>query len=44
MNLGNHTFSHESPNTLGAKGYIQDIARGEPAVRGLLLQRGKLLG
>lgn len=43
MNLGNHTFSHESPDALGAQGYIQDIARGEPVVRGLLKQRGKPL-
>jgi len=43
MNLGNHTFSHESPNTLGAQGYIQDIVRGEPVVRGLLKQHGKPL-
>lgn len=43
MNLGNHTFSHESPDALGSQGYIQDIARGEPVVRGLLKQRGKPL-
>ena len=43
MDLGNHTFSHESLNTLGAKGYIQDIARGEPVTRGLLAKRGKPL-
>lgn len=44
MNLGNHTFSHESPNTLGAPGYIQDIAKGEPVTRALLKQRGLPLG
>jgi peptidoglycan/xylan/chitin deacetylase (PgdA/CDA1 family) len=43
MPLGNHTFSHESPNTLGAQGYIDDIARGEPVVRALLAQRHKPL-
>lgn len=43
MNLGNHTFSHESPDTLGAQGYISDIARGEPVTRGLLKRRGKAL-
>ena len=43
MDLGNHTFSHESPNTLGAQGYIQDIARGEPVIRGLLKEHGKPL-
>ncbi|PNB46454.1 polysaccharide deacetylase, partial [Pseudomonas sp. FW305-130] len=26
MDLGNHTFSHESPNRLGAAAYIADIA------------------
>ncbi len=43
MNLGNHTFSHESPDQLGGQGYIQDIARGEPVTRGLLGRRGKPL-
>jgi peptidoglycan/xylan/chitin deacetylase (PgdA/CDA1 family) len=43
MNLGNHTFSHESPDVLGARGYIEDIARGEPVTRGLLKQHGKSL-
>lgn len=43
MNLGNHTFSHEAPNELGGKGYIRDIARGEPVTRGLLEKRGKSL-
>jgi peptidoglycan/xylan/chitin deacetylase (PgdA/CDA1 family) len=43
MTLGNHTFSHESPDILGAQGYIEDIARGEPVVRGLLKQHGKSL-
>ena len=43
MNLGNHTYSHESPNTLGAQGYIADIARGEPVTRGLLTARHKPL-
>jgi peptidoglycan/xylan/chitin deacetylase (PgdA/CDA1 family) len=44
MNLGNHTFSHESPDALGAQGYIQDIARGEPVTRALLKRRRKSLG
>ena len=39
MNLGNHTFSHESPNVLGATGYIADIAKGEPVTRALLAAR-----
>jgi len=36
MELGNHTFSHESPNTLGPTDYIADIARGEPVTRALM--------
>ena len=43
MELGNHTFSHESPNDLGAEGYIDDIAKGEPVTRKLLAQRHKTL-
>ena len=43
MNLGNHTFSHESPNAVGVDAYTQDIARGEPVTRGLLARRGKRL-
>ena len=42
-NLGNHTFSHESPADLGGKGYIDDIAKGEPVTRGLLAARHKPL-
>lgn len=37
MDLGNHTFSHESPNDLGAEKYIADIERGEPVTKGLML-------
>lgn len=44
MDLGNHTFSHESPNTLGAEGYIADIVRGEPVTRGLLEARHRRIG
>jgi peptidoglycan/xylan/chitin deacetylase (PgdA/CDA1 family) len=43
MNLGNHTYSHESPNALGARRYIEDIARGEPVTRALLAAHGKAL-
>jgi peptidoglycan/xylan/chitin deacetylase (PgdA/CDA1 family) len=43
MNLGNHTYSHETPDKLGAAGYIADIARGEPVTRRLLKQHGKSL-
>ncbi len=34
--LGNHTFSHSSPNNVGAKGYIADIARGEQVIRPMM--------
>jgi peptidoglycan/xylan/chitin deacetylase (PgdA/CDA1 family) len=44
MNLGNHTFSHESPDELGAQGYIQDIVKGEPVTRSLLKRRRKSIG
>jgi peptidoglycan/xylan/chitin deacetylase (PgdA/CDA1 family) len=40
MDLGNHGYSHRSPDDLGTAGYIADIARGEPVTRGLLGQRG----
>jgi len=43
MDLGNHTFSHESPNDLGAPGYIADIQKGEPVTRGLLAERHRRL-
>jgi peptidoglycan/xylan/chitin deacetylase (PgdA/CDA1 family) len=43
MDLGNHTFSHESPDQLGAQAYIADIARGEPVTRGLLARRGRTI-
>lgn len=40
MLLGNHTFSHESPNTLSPEAYIEDIANGEKVIRPLMQQRG----
>ena len=43
FDLGNHTFSHDSPDELGAAGYIADIARGEPVTRGLLAARHRSL-
>jgi len=43
MELGNHTFSHESPNTLTAEAYIEDIARGEKVTRPLLTTHHKQL-
>lgn len=43
MGLGNHTFSHDSPNEVGPVKYIADIVRGEPVTRGLLESRGEKL-
>lgn len=43
MDLGNHSYSHESPNMLGASGYIADIARAEPVLKALLEARHKTL-
>lgn len=43
MDLGNHTYSHESLNQLGADRFIADIAQGEPVTRALLAKRGKTL-
>lgn len=43
MTLGNHTFSHESPNELGPTSYIADIVRGEPVIRKLLATYGQPL-
>ena len=43
MGLGNHTFSHETPNSIGAQAYIADIARGEPVTRALLAGRHQKL-
>lgn len=43
MALGNHTFSHESPNTLGARRYIEDIERGEPVTRWVLAKKRQTL-
>jgi len=36
IELGNHTFSHASPNKLGADAYIADIAEGQKALTGLV--------
>ncbi|MGA0603254.1 polysaccharide deacetylase family protein [Caulobacter sp. KR2-114] len=42
MALGNHTFSHESPETLGTLGYVADLAQGDAAIRPLLAARGQV--
>lgn len=41
MDLGNHSFSHESPNAIGVKAYLADIVRGEPVIRTLLARHGR---
>lgn len=43
MELGNHTFSHASPNEMTAQAYIEDIARGEKVTRPLLAEHGQTL-
>ena len=43
MDLGNHSFSHESPNDLGEAGYEADIVKGEPVTRALLARHGRKL-
>jgi peptidoglycan/xylan/chitin deacetylase (PgdA/CDA1 family) len=41
MDLGNHTFSHETPSELGVKAYIDDIAAGDKVTKALLAARGR---
>jgi len=41
MDLGNHTYSHESPNELGATRYTDDIALGERVTKPLLAEYGR---
>jgi peptidoglycan/xylan/chitin deacetylase (PgdA/CDA1 family) len=41
MDLGNHTFSHESPNDLGLAKYLENIAQGEVETKKLLAQWGR---
>lgn len=36
FDLGNHTFSHSSPNAIGPDRYIADIARGEKVIRPMM--------
>ncbi|HZU52223.1 MAG TPA: polysaccharide deacetylase family protein [Sphingomicrobium sp.] len=44
MELGNHSFSHQSLNDVGAHAYIADIAKGEPVTNAILERHGKHLG
>ena len=41
--LGNHTFSHSTPNDIGARAYIEDIARGEHVIRPMMTHAGRKL-
>jgi peptidoglycan/xylan/chitin deacetylase (PgdA/CDA1 family) len=43
LELGNHTYSHESLNAVGAAAFIADIVRGEPIITRLLLQHQQQL-
>lgn len=43
LDLGNHTYSHESPDKLSARAYIADIRKGEKVTRPLLAAHGKTL-
>jgi peptidoglycan/xylan/chitin deacetylase (PgdA/CDA1 family) len=38
FDLGNHTFSHASPNALGPVRYLADVARGEKVIRPMMQQ------
>ncbi len=43
MALGNHTYSHESPNSIRSATYEEDIARGEVVIRPMLAERHRAL-
>jgi peptidoglycan/xylan/chitin deacetylase (PgdA/CDA1 family) len=43
MDLGNHTYSHSTPNQISAIGYIEDVERGEHVTRPLLAEHRKEL-
>jgi len=43
MDLGNHTFSHDAPDELGAAGYTEDIAKGEVVTKALLTEHHKTM-
>jgi peptidoglycan/xylan/chitin deacetylase (PgdA/CDA1 family) len=43
FDLGNHTFSHSSPNNIGAKNYIADVARGEKVIRPMMTKAHRKL-
>ena len=41
LELGNHTFSHRSLNTIELKDYQEDLLKGETITNGLLAEKGK---
>ena len=41
MELGNHTYSHSSLNSIGAAAYVADIVRGETITKVLLQRHGE---
>lgn len=41
MELGNHTYSHASVNEMGAAAYVDDVLKGEPVTKSLLLKHGQ---
>lgn len=43
MELGNHTFSHESPEHTWTRAYIADIRRGAEVTSKLLARRHRRL-
>lgn len=43
MDLGNHTFSHDAPDEIGAKAYTEDIAKGELVTKVLLAEHHKTM-
>jgi peptidoglycan/xylan/chitin deacetylase (PgdA/CDA1 family) len=43
LELGNHTFSHATPETASLTAYLKDIMRGEELTRPLLGDRGQRL-
>jgi len=43
LHLGNHSYSHYSASTVGARAYIADIVRGEQVTRPLLEAHGEAM-
>lgn len=41
--LGNHTYSHPSPNKISVREFIDDVVKGEVITRSILEQRGKAM-